>query len=431
MQSILKPDQASNKMRWLVVMATLFMSGTALSGTFINVYIWKIDRTYEAITWFNLFTYGCLPLAFTASGYLATWIGEAWVMRSGVIVLVIFFSLLLWLGPKSIHYVQWLGMFFGIGQGMYWFSFHVLSFDFTNPDSRGKFNGLTGLFASLASMTGPYIAGYLIVHVRQISGYHAVFALSFFLFALLFFATFRLPLMERPQIPKISRALQFAKDPDWRRLVAGSVVFGIREGLFSFLIALLVFDAAKSEEGLGLYGLWTGLISLVAFFLATFIGKHKKWPKWSMGIAAVLLGCTPFVFIQSVSTTTLLIFGLITGFVLPFFIVPLGTMIMNEIDESFESAKYRAEHLSVREMALGLGRISGISFFLWIVVRHHNLHYIPRVLMVLGFAQVVVFLLTFQVRFTDRKKVTNQRRVLQENDRGERSLKYPKSPKYR
>lgn len=116
MQSILKPDQASNKMRWLVVMATLFMAGTALSGTFINVYIWKIDRTYEAITWFNLFTYGCLPLAFTASGYLATWIGEAWVMRSGVIVLVLFFSLLLWLGPKSIHYVQWLGMFFGIGQ---------------------------------------------------------------------------------------------------------------------------------------------------------------------------------------------------------------------------------------------------------------------------------------------------------------------------
>ncbi|PWI58949.1 hypothetical protein BM613_02435 [Sulfoacidibacillus thermotolerans] len=403
MRAIGKVAKLSQQGWWLLVVATLFMTGIALSGTFINVYIWKMDRTYEAITWFNLFTFFCIPLAFVGGGYLASKIGEAWVMRSGVTVLVIFFAVLLALGPSSVHYVKWLGICFGIGQGFYWFSFHVFSFDFTNPDNRAKFTGLSGLFASLASMTGPYVAGYLIVRVRQVSGYHAVFALSFTIFALLFIATFRLPKKELPHRPQLSLALRLNQDSDWRRLLIGSVVFGLREGLFSFLVALLVFDVSKSEEGLGLYGLYTGFLSLIAFLLAAFIGKREGLRKFGMGLAAFLLGIIPFLFMQSVSARSLFLFGTTTSFVLPFFLVPFGTMVMNEIDESIRSARYRAEHLAVREIALGIGRVVGIGGFLAFVVYSQNVNWIPYLMMALGFAQFLVFLITYRVTYTDRK----------------------------
>ena len=396
-------DRLNDGGRLLLGMGTSFMAALALSGTFVNVYIWKVEHSYIDIGLFNLLVFGTLPLAFLCSGFLARRVGELWILRAGVVSLAVFFAILLTLGERSVNHALWLGTFFGIGQGLYWFAFHVLTFDLTKPDNRGHFNGLAGLFGSLVSMTGPYMAGYLIVHGRRFSGYHVIFALSLLLFGILLVLSFRLPRRAEPHTLRLREGFRFRADPDWRRLWIGSIVFGLREGVFSFFIGLLVFFVARNEEGLGLYGLWTGLISLGSFFLAGKVVRKQRVGNRLMGAAAWLMGLIALVLLLPVRQWTLVLFGAVTAFALPFFVVPFGTMIMNEIDESAASAKHRAEHLISRELALGIGRTVSVLVFLTVARHLGSPGSFAGMTVCLAFAHTVVYMFVHKVTFTPRR----------------------------
>lgn len=391
--------------RLLLGIGTAFMAALALSGTFVNVYIWKVDHSFIAIGLFNLLTFGILPLAFLGSGFLAPRLGELWILRAGVVSVAVFFAILLVLGERSVHHVLWLGTFFGIGQGLYWFAFHILTFDMTNPDNRGRFNGLAGLFGSLVGMTGPYVAGYLIVHSRRFSGYHIIFALALLLFAMLLLLSFRFRHRVEPRALRMQQGFRFQEDPDWWRLWVGSVVFGLREGVFSFFVGLLVFFVARNEEGLGLYGLWTGLISLGSFYAAGKVVNRDRVSTLLMGAAALLLGVVALILLLPVSQWTLAVFGGVTAGALPFFVVPFGTMVMNEIDESAASARYRAEHLISRELALGLGRTVSILVFLGVVRHLGSPGALAGTAACFAFAHTITYMLVQKVTFTRRKTV--------------------------
>ncbi len=398
-----RPDRFHDGGRLLLAMGTLFMAALALSGTFVNVYIWKAEHSYIDIGLFNLVTFGALPLAFLCSGFLASRLGEVWILRAGVASLAIFFTILFLLGERGVNHVLWLGAFFGIGQGLYWFAFHVLTFDLTSTDNRGRFNGLGGLFGSLVGMTGPYVAGYLIVHARRLSGYHVIFALSLLLFGVLLALSFRLRHRGGQRALRLREGFRFRADPDWRRLWIGTVVFGLREGVFSFFIGLLVFFVARDEEDLGQYGLWTGLISLGAFFLAGRVVRNALVSMRLMGAAAFLMGAAALVLLLPVKRWTLLLFGGATAFALPFFVVPFGTMIMNEIDESAASARHRAEHLISRELALGVGRIGSVLIFLGVARHLGSPSSFVGMIVCLAFAHTIAYMLIYKVTFKRRQ----------------------------
>lgn len=406
MQSSVRP-KLPKASRLLLLLGTLFVAAYTLSGMFVNVFIWRVDHSFVAIGLFNVCMYAALPLAFMLAGYLSPKLGMPWMIRAGVITLSVFFGILLWLGSRSGHHVTWLGILFGAGQGFYWYGFHVLTFDLTTDKTRGLFGAWSGLYGTLAATIGPFLAGFLIADNTRFSGYHIVFAVSLGLFATLFALSFRLTVSARHAPLRLRTGFRLRADPDWRRLLIGQVVFGIREGVFAFLIGLLVFFVTHSEAGLGEYGLWTGLLSLAAFWLAGKVSNHVRLSRRLMMVASVLLALGVQVFWWEVSRRTLLVFGLVTAVSLPFLLVPLGAMQLNEIDESSTSRDRRSEHLVAREIALGCGRLVSVGTFTLVALWSPTEHSLIALAAVLGCAHVVVVFIVRAVRYEPREPSTD------------------------
>lgn len=389
-------------MRWLVVIGTLYVAATTLSGLFVNIYIWKVDHSFLAVGLFNWTLYASLPVAFLAGGFFSVRVGELWMMRAGVAFIAGFFSVLLVFAGRSAHHASWLGALFGVGQGFFWYGYNVLAFDLTNEGNRGRFGGLSGLFGSLAGTVAPFAAGCLISQGKQFSGYMVVFALSLALFAALVAVSFRITPRRRPGQLQIREGFRLRREPDWRRIWLGSCVFGMREGLFAFFIGLLVYLATKSEMGLGEYGLYTGAISLGAFYAAGRFIRTQRAGRVCMFLAGTGLGATALVFLISVNRTTLILFGSLTALLFPFLQIPWHVLVMNEIDESKRSRRFRSEHLISREIALGIGRVIGVGSFLAICQTSPDEHRFLVLLAVLGFAFLGAALLVRRVNFVSR-----------------------------
>ncbi len=402
------PGALSRDVRLLITLGSLYVASYSLSGLFVNIFIWRVDHSLVAIGLFNWTIYAMLPVTFVLGGWLAAFVGQIWLIRIGVATLSVFFGLLLWLGRQSAHHYVWLGVLSGLGQGLYWYGFQVLSFDLTTADNRGRFHGVAGVFTSLTAMAGPFFAGYVITQGWRFAGYHLVFATSLALFGVCIWLSFRLVCKRPPAPMQLAQGFRLRADPDWGRLWWATVFFGLREGLFAFYIGLLVYLATGTEEGLGEYALWTGSISLGAFYLAGRAERAADRGKTAMRWAALLMGVVCLVFFIAVNRWTLLLFGTVTAALWPFLLVPFGSMAMNEMDETDQSAAYRSEHVISREIALGIGRIVGVGSFVAVAAWFRSPGNLIALTAVLGFAHTLVSLL---VRKVEYNAVPGSRRI--------------------
>ena len=102
---------------WLLeLISGLFAASTALSNTFVNVYLWKINSQFSLIGWFNLVGYVAMAAAFVVAGRLAKRVDRVVIVRLGVALQALFYLSVLMLGREAVRYVTLLGSFMGIGR---------------------------------------------------------------------------------------------------------------------------------------------------------------------------------------------------------------------------------------------------------------------------------------------------------------------------
>jgi YQGE family putative transporter len=276
--------------------------------------------------------------------------------------------LVLWLGSRSIHYIIVLGLVQGISSGLFWLAFNVVYFEVTNPDNRDRFNGWAGLLGAGAGILAPWISGMLIVTLGDIAGYRLIFSISLGIFIVGVIVSF---FLKKRKVEGTYewflpiRCLRQAKSP-WRRVGLALVAQGFREGVFGFLIGLLVYISTSSEASLGRYLFMTSSVSLVSFWAA---GKFIK-PRYRRG--AMLLGALMMVavivpFFWKLSFITLLIFGVTVSLFYPLYSIPMMSTVFDLIGTNEGSAKQREEYVVLRELALNIGRVLGVLIFIAIV----------------------------------------------------------------
>ncbi|GIP38795.1 MFS transporter [Paenibacillus sp. J31TS4] len=355
----------SGQCRLLLLVQTLYTIANALSGTFVSIYLWKVKNDYGMIAQFFLATQLLLAAFFWLAG---KWVKEANKMntlRAGIAVSALFYAGVLLLGPKAVHYVWLLGGVQGAAMGLFWAAANVVYFEVTDPDTRDRFNGWGGLLGSLAGMLAPWISGFLITRMTASTGYRLIFSLSLAIFlgtvVLSFF------LKKRPPLGRYDwfygfRQLARPRHP-WRRIGAAMAAQGVREGVFSFLIGLLVYIATRNEQKLGNFSLITSGVSLVSFWA---VGHWLKprYRKFGMlaGIAMSILVLLPFF--HAINYTTLLLFGIGTSLFLPLLLVPSTSIVFDLIGRSEDNAERRVEYIVLRELLLSSGRVAGTVLFL-------------------------------------------------------------------
>ncbi len=390
--------------KWLLVISTIFNLSIALSNTFVNVYLWKVDKTYGSIALYNLLLYIILPLTFLVSGFFAGKIGAVWTLRIGILWHVAFYALTL-IGGEAVAKMPYiLGIVMGCAAGMYWFSFNALSLRFTNDGKRDGFFGLNGVTGAVAGMLAPPTAGFLISRedrlVGPITGYHLVFALSLGLFVLATFVTTKIRVHAHEPRLRMSIAFSSLRHRWWRLLMVGCTAYGIREGVFMFLIGLLIYVSTQSEMRLGEFALMQSALSFVSFYVVGRIVRPRNRLK-VLKIGALCMAGAALFFLLPIRPMTIVLYGCVLALVLPLFLVSLQGFVFDGISAlSRASAEEEAEvgtpsanneQIILREIFENVGRVIGILGFLILVKTRPGAGFVPTMAVGLGFTQLLTW----------------------------------------
>ncbi|MEC2345599.1 MFS transporter [Paenibacillus barengoltzii] len=348
----------------LLAVNGLFVLAGALSGTFLNVYIWKVKADFNLIAWFTFSQQLALGLVF--------WIAGKWVkerdkmifLRLGIIVSGIFYLLVLWTGKHTVDYIWPLGLLFGTGSGLFWLAFNVVYFEVTDVETRDRFNGWVGILGSVIGIFGPWISGWIISMKHGEAGYQLIFTISLIVYGVGILLSFWLKKRKTGgPYHWLAPVHMLKKGSPWRQAAPASAAHGLREGVFSFLINLLIFISTSAEWRIGQFSLITSLVSLVSFWA---VGKWLKIPAryYGMLVGALLITAVILPLLWKVNYVTLMVMGVGTSLFLPLYLIPVISSVFDLIGNSPESVEQRVELIVLRELSITVGRLGGTLLFI-------------------------------------------------------------------
>jgi YQGE family putative transporter len=363
----------------------LFVLAGALSGTFLNVYLWKSRPDYAMLGWFTISQQIALGLTFWLAGKWVKEHNKMGALRLGTAMSGIFYMLVLWAGPKAVDWIWPLGILLGCALGLFWIAFNVVYFEVTDRENRDLFNGWVGLLGSMTGIIGPWFSGLIISRMADNSGYRLIFTVSLVIYVIAVVFSFFLKKREVSGSYCWSEPWRqlSAKDSAWRPLGMGLFAQGVREGVFAFLIALLVYVATKQEYRLGQFSLITSAVALISYWAA---GKWFKPQYRSKGmlVGAVLLFIVLIPLLWKVSYGTLLIMGVGSALSMPLYILPMISAGFDLMGTSGENVEKRVELVVLRELCLMVGRLFGLAVFILTVMNGPSLRTLTWLIVALG-----------------------------------------------
>lgn len=379
----------------LLAVHGLFAAASALSGTFVNVYLWKVKHDFTLIGWFALFSH--------IAGALTFWIAGKWVkernkmnsLRLGVALSAAFYLAVLLLGRRAADLVIPLGMLQGMAGGFFWLAFNVVYFEITGPDNRDRFNGWSGLLGSLSSMIAPWVSGLMITRIGdgEGSGYRLVFSISLVVFLIGVIASFFLK-RRKPGDRYIwlygFRTLA-TKGSEWRLVLPGLAAQGVREGVFAFVIGVLIFAATGNEAKVGNYWLYSSAVGLASYWICGRFLKPKRRSA-AMLVAVLMLTAAVLPLFLEVNYATLLIFGITAGVFFPLYMIPMTSSVFDLIGKDDDSARHRVEYVVIRELALNAGRIVGTLIFILVLSQTDSVKAMNGLLLGVGSSPILSWL---------------------------------------
>lgn len=373
----------------LLLVFGLFASANALSGTFVNVFLWKLRPDYALIGWFALIQQFALGAFFLLGGKWVKEHNKMNVLRLGIILAGLFYATVLLLGREAVNWIWLLGLLMGAALGAFWLTFNVVYFEVTNADNRDRFNGWVGLIGSASTMLAPWASGIMIGAFGNV-GYTWMFSASAVIFAL--GVVFSFWLKKRPPDGTydwaLPRQVWQEKDRLWRTTTIALAAQGVKDGAYSFLIGLLVFVATTKEVSVGSYTLYTSIAALISFYVVgKWLGTKYRGPGMLWGAIMMSAAVIPLFF--GVTYKLLLAFGIGMALASPFFAVPMTSLTFDLMGKNEQAVQHRVELTVVRELGLLIGRIISIGLFIIIVSWSQKTEYIVLFLAVIGCAPIV------------------------------------------
>lgn len=376
----------------LLAVNGLFVLAGALSGTFLNVYIWKMKQDFSLIGWFTFSQQLALGLAFWIAGKWVKERDKMFFLRLGIVVSGLFYLLVLWAGKHAVDYIWPLGLLFGTGSGLFWLAFNVVYFEVTDVKTRDLFNGWVGVLGSVIGIFGPWISGWLITAKHGEAGYRLIFTISLVVYGIGILLSFWLKKRKRGgPYDWFAPVRKLRHSSPWRQAAPASAAHGLREGVFTFITNLLVFISTSAEWRIGQFSLVTSLVSLVSYWA---VGKwlKLKFRYYGMLIGAVLITLVIGSLLWKVSYGALMFMGIGTSLFLPLYLIPVVSSVFDLIGNSPESVERRVELVVLRELSITVGRLAGTLLFIVIYSLYPRMSTITWLMFGLGATPILSWL---------------------------------------
>ncbi len=311
-----------------------------------------------------------LVFGFILNGYFLRYIHVKRQLIAGILILFLAIVVMFLLpnGSVNINWVIFLGLFSGIGNGIYWSSRNYLTVVNTNNSNRDFFAGIDFILISVGRIITPLIVGIYIgegIKLGWISHQFAYRSTLIIAFLLIVSATFIL-LPRKYKTAKPNKYFYFKYSKLWGNARKMFFVLGSFQGAVTALPPVIIMKFLGNESAVGLY---TSICYFIAITTVYIISKKSSIQHRSKILKytaiALISGAILFILLihsnSYMATACLIVILFLTE---PLFGFPARASFMKALDElKYIENRDTYTYVVDVEIFTGIGRISSLLIF--------------------------------------------------------------------
>lgn len=351
----------------LITVNALYFLGGTMSGVFVNVYLYSFTGSLTEMTVYAMIRFGLFPLGFLLGGFFSRRTHLAWTLTTGLVIIIGTMGFLLSFNAMfETHYyfIYLIGVFFGIGEGMYWFSVNNMSLAVSDKATRGMFIATMSIANTTSTVLAPSIAALIVNYApTETQGYLFIFQVVIVVHSITAYLASRISVKANPTNYTLLDKFNTRHDAQWRYMMNSHLLFGIRDSITLVLTGLMLY-AAIGNNG-SLYSrllIGFAVIGIIASAIVRKVQTRKNRLTLYTYSAFVLFTAT-MILVLSPNVIGGMVYGVLNAFAAPFFINPYSIIVMNAMQDYTEKGSVYG-HMIIKELMLNIGRIIGMGFIL-------------------------------------------------------------------
>ena len=343
-----------------VRMHLLFSAAVNLSGIFLGIFLIRAGGTAADICVYYICAYAFEMAGNLFMPWLTSRFSQTVLSRVGMLMYLCSYLTLLVVQKRALSVFPLIALFGAVGGSLYWLPYHHFCVELTQPHTRQMAMSFMGLLVNFVVLVVPLVSGVITANMEGMSGYIVIFSISAVCFALGIFISRRLPAKKLP--PRKRVLLSFFRK-DFGRVsgvFSTNILYGIREGVYSYFFNLLIFSRIDSEFVLGLNVTARCALAILTFIVMGKVLTYKRRIRWNF-----------YVLGAGVALSSLLLISAHAAIIMTVYI--LDAVYVTYVGNSLQFCTYEAADsisspgeskrdvvMSVRNASLNLGRVLGI-----------------------------------------------------------------------
>ncbi len=351
------PFRLSRGALWLLFTFSGAQTANAIAAVFVNLFMLVLAHNLSGLVLFNIGYFVPLTVTFYVAAKIFHDKPPLLPYRIGLLLTMIFYATLLILSHHANQLIFFLGFFYGVAQGFYWFGFNLMTFDTIDPALRMRFFGMSQALNSITGILAPLFAGFIISTIPGLGGYLIVFAAALTLYSVAFFLSQGVPKGPPMHLqPVIDSWRIITEYRNWAAIIKTIAVRGTREGIANLAGLFLIFMATHNAAYVGIY---TALNALARMASSLLITRHVRYGRqiafMTLGVAGI--SGAGILLVVGQSWPWVLAYGVLFGLSLPFYMIPSENIPLSVMDQDPQITVRRVSYTLSREVALNTGRL--------------------------------------------------------------------------
>lgn len=362
-----------------------FLMFYTLQLVFMNTLLKRFSTGNNIIYLYNMIFFSFIPVGMTLAAFSIKKKSFIVTMRSSLFlwigILIITLSLIL--TRQLNHFCYLLAFISSIANGCYWIAYYMALTEYTEVYNRDIGLSIIGIYTGIANVIVPLVGGYVIKHFQNYTGYIIMFCFAFFIAIFSILKTHKLIINQNSNqhiehtdidvnIDKDTHILlavkYIIKDKIWLYTSLSEFFRGIRDGVFIFLLNVLIFSVSNNEALVGINAFIAGLLNIISnWVLGKILSNSVKDRKTSLLIISVLvLFVSSFLLLLKLNIITLIIMTCINAFFTIFIQNITQSVFCLSVQINKETENLKVESFVLKSYFLAFGRFIGILFMIFL-----------------------------------------------------------------
>ena len=369
-------DKMSKEFNTFSIIHLGFLMFYTLQLVFMNTLLRRFSDGNTTIFIYNMLFFSFIPVGMTLSVFSIKQKSSIFTMQSSIWlwigILITTLSLII---IKQLHHF-WilLAIVSSIANGCYWIAYYMSLTDYTDMKNRDIGLAIIWVCTGVANIIVPILGGYFIKLFSDFTGYIIMFSSAFLVAILCIIKSYKLVpdnhnKFDDPRVYIMESLRSIIFNKIW--LYSSLIEFfrGIRDGVFIFLLNVLIFSVSSNESLVGINAFIAGIINVISNWL---LGKLLyKDPKKDNRIKLLIIAVSSllissFLLLVNINITLLIIMTCINAFFSIYIQNISQSIFCMSIQLNPDAMKLRSESFVLKSYFLAIGRLLGILFFIFL-----------------------------------------------------------------